>query len=110
MRTNILNFTIASRHGGTICQAAREEPAPIPGVVGSHQIWMSEFEIDIRATMDSEESRKTSDRLKEQRQRASRRGAPMPGGRRPFGFERDGVTINEAEADLIREAVARLLE
>ena len=71
---------------------------------------MSEFEIDIRATMDREESRKTSDRLKEQRQREARRGAPMPGGRRPFGFERDGVTINEAEADLIREAVARFLE
>jgi site-specific DNA recombinase len=32
-----------------------------------------------------------------------------PGGRRPFGYEADGVTVNQAEADAIRWAASQLL-
>lgn len=36
-------------------------------------------------------------------------GMVSGGGTRPFGYERDRVTLNEAEAELIREAVQRVL-
>jgi DNA invertase Pin-like site-specific DNA recombinase len=85
------------------------------GVDIDRAIWtpsgvMSEFEIGIRASMDREDSKKASERQIDVRQREAQRGAPGRGGRRPFGFEKDKKTINEAEAALIREAVARFLD
>jgi site-specific DNA recombinase len=54
------------------------------------------------------ESRKISDRQK-RRKRAQARNGEFSGGIRPFGFEPDGVTVREAEAELIREAASKLL-
>lgn len=48
-------------------------------------------------------------RQKRAQQQAAEEGRPA-GGRRPFGYERDGVTVNEAEAELVREAFARVLQ
>lgn len=39
----------------------------------------------------------------------AKQGRPHSGGRRAFGYERDGVTIIDAEADAIRWAAAQLL-
>lgn len=52
--------------------------------------------------------------LKEERQRDhsdayAQVGRPRPGGRRPFGYEKDGMTIREDEAQHVRDVTARLL-
>jgi hypothetical protein len=70
--------------------------------------FMSEFEIGIRATMDREESRKTAERLGDLKDRHAAEGRPS-GGRRSFGYEKDGVKINRAEAKLIKQAARRVL-
>lgn len=58
-------------------------------------------------------ARAESDRLKERIRRKhlelAQAGKDSGGGHRPFGFERDRVTIVEVEAELIREAAARVL-
>jgi DNA invertase Pin-like site-specific DNA recombinase len=48
------------------------------------------------------ESRRTSDRMKRKR-RAEARAGKAHGGIRPYGYEKGGRTINESEADVIRE-------
>ncbi len=52
--------------------------------------WLSEFELGIRATTDREESRKTSDRMRDVRAREARAGKPRVSGR-PFGYSCAGV-------------------
>lgn len=71
--------------------------------------WMSEFEIGIRATMDREESKKLSDRMKDVRAREAKAGKPRGGGKRPFGYESDLMTVRADEAELIQDAVRRIL-
>jgi DNA invertase Pin-like site-specific DNA recombinase len=75
-------------------------------IVGSG--FMSEFEIGIRASMDREESRKTSDRLLAVQERLAT-GGRFHGGRRPFGYAADGVTVDEDEAKLLKDAAKRIL-
>ena len=58
------------------------------------------------ATYEVENKRKRQ--LAETRQRA-KAGELSGGGTRPFGFNSDRLTINEEEAVLVKEAVARLL-
>ena len=57
-------------------------------------------------------ARKSSDdssrRLKRKMESLAQNGA-YKGGKRPFGFERDGTTLRSEEAALIREAAKRLL-
>jgi DNA invertase Pin-like site-specific DNA recombinase len=55
------------------------------------------------------ESEQKSERHRAKTDQLAAAGLPSGGGRRPFGFERDGVTVRESEAVVIREAVARLL-
>ena len=76
-------------------------------IVGSG--FMSEFEIGIRASMDREESKKSSDRVKQFKARDAMEGRPAMGGPRPFGFLPDRVTHDPEEAELIRSAARRLL-
>ena len=71
--------------------------------------FMSEFEIGIRATMDREESRKASERLCDMKERMAADGRPSGGGNRGFGYARDGMTVLEAEAAMIKDAAARFL-
>lgn len=49
-----------------------------------------------------------SDRQKAANEQAAKRGRRL-GGRRPFGYEQDGMTIRETEADAIRAAYAAFL-
>ena len=71
--------------------------------------WVSEFEIGVRAAMDREESKKTSDRVKGIKTRAAAAGRPNGGGHRPFGYASDRITIVEEEAGAIRDAADRFL-
>lgn len=51
----------------------------------------------------------TSRRVKRGFKKLREQRRPRPGGRRPFGFERDNVTIRAEEAEVIREIAERLL-
>ncbi len=86
--------------------------------------WLSEFEIGIRASMDREESKKLSDRMRDVRAREAREGKPRISGR-PFGYSCSGRRADEcevrgckhdgtmslipAEVEVIREAAERVL-
>lgn len=54
------------------------------------------------------ESRRTSDRMKRKR-RAEAKAGKSHGGHRPYGYDKGGMTVNEAEADVIREAAQLVL-
>lgn len=71
--------------------------------------WVSEFEIGIRSAMDREESKKTSDRMLDVRNREAKSGIPRIAGRRAFGYERDFSAVIPKEAALIEEAADRVL-
>jgi DNA invertase Pin-like site-specific DNA recombinase len=66
------------------------------------------FRARIMGTVARQESEKKSERLKRQRDQAALLGQ-FQGGRRPFGYERDGTTVRKAEAKLIRDAADRVL-
>lgn len=55
-----------------------------------------------------QESELKSDRIKEQKKQAAAAGK-WRGGRRPYGFEPDGSTHRDAEAEMIRDCTRRLL-
>lgn len=58
--------------------------------------------------IDSEyESRKTSKRVGRNMESSARAGK-VPGGRRAFGYQRDGMKIDKVEAAIIHEAVRRV--
>lgn len=58
--------------------------------------WLSEFEIGIRASMDREESKKLSDRMRDVRAREAREGKPRISGR-PYGYSCAGVRPQDCE-------------
>lgn len=55
------------------------------------------------------ESGVKSERVKRAARERAEKGYPPTGGGRPFGYSADGMTLEPAEAGLIREAVARVL-
>lgn len=67
------------------------------------------FKARILGAVARQESEKKSERLKRQRRQAARLGKPHSGGRRAYGYERDGATVQESEAAVVREAAGRLL-
>lgn len=58
--------------------------------------------------MAAKSSDDKSRRVKRAKKAQAEKGA-YGGGKRPFGYERDGVTIRPVEADLIRQAAARVI-
>jgi len=63
----------------------------------------------IKGAVAAEEARKTGQRMRRKKQELAERGLPSGGGRRAFGWERDGQTVRELEAALIREAAEVVL-
>lgn len=55
------------------------------------------------------ESEKIAERVKRAKLQRAQSGRWSGGGKRPFGFEPDGETVRESEAELIREAADRLI-
>ncbi|WP_406442730.1 recombinase family protein [Streptomyces sp. NBC_01613] len=55
------------------------------------------------------EAEHKAERQKRQRRQAAEAGRIAGGGKRPFGYEDDRVTIRESEAEAIREGVRRVL-
>ena len=62
----------------------------------------------IKAAADAAEAERTGERVAFAQAAKLRRGEDI-GGRRPFGFEADRITIRESEATLIREGVRMIL-
>ncbi|MDP8929570.1 MAG: recombinase family protein [Actinomycetota bacterium] len=66
------------------------------------------FHARILGAVAAKESADKSRRLRRQREQAARRGLPM-GGRRPYGYEPNGMDIRAQEAERVREAAWRAL-
>lgn len=62
-----------------------------------------------KAAMAAREVEKTRQRLLRKQQELAEAGRPTGGGKRAFGWERDGMTIRDSEATLIREAAGVIL-
>lgn len=60
------------------------------------------------AVWDAAEAERVQERVRRAKQQAATKGL-YRGGRRPFGYERDGVTVRESEADMIRQATRDVL-
>ncbi|MDT0143088.1 recombinase family protein [Microbacterium sp. PRC9] len=63
----------------------------------------------IKGNVDAAEAERIGERVSRAKAQAVEKGK-YRGGRRPYGFEKDGVTIIPAEADVIRWATQQLLE
>jgi site-specific DNA recombinase len=63
----------------------------------------------IMAAVAENESATKSRRQKRKNEQKAAMGEPHGGSNRPFGYERDGLTLIESEAVLVRELVARFL-
>lgn len=62
----------------------------------------------IKANVDAAEAERTAERVARAKKQAAEQGR-YRGGRRPFGYEADGVTIRTKEADHLRHATQGLL-
>lgn len=63
----------------------------------------------IKGAVAAEEVRKIQARTRRKKLEIAEAGRPSGGGRRPFGFEADMVTVREPEAAAIREAAKRVI-
>lgn len=61
------------------------------------------------AAMASKSSEDTSRRIKRKNLELAQAGRPGGGGSRPFGYQADRVTIRPDEAEVVREAAARVI-
>src|SRR5690606_24045353 len=101
-----------SRGGGPgwapLLEAIESANLDLDRAVATPSGFVSEFEIGIRATMDREESKKLSDRMSDLVARKAMQGKPQ-GGRRPFGYQEDRVSIRPDEAAALREMARRVI-
>ncbi|POH60613.1 recombinase family protein [Arthrobacter glacialis] len=67
------------------------------------------FMARILAAIASKESGRKSERLQRKARQLAEQGLPNGGHHRPFGYEQDRMTVNEAEAEVLRQAVGRFL-
>ena len=101
-----------SRGGGPgwapLLEAIEKAQLNVDRAVATPSGFVSEFEIGIRATTDREESKKLSERMTDLCERKAKQGKPQ-GGRRPFGYKKDMVTVDEDEAAILRDVAQRVL-
>jgi DNA invertase Pin-like site-specific DNA recombinase len=69
---------------------------------------MALFEARLKGVFAAEEARKTSLRGARKKLELAQAGKPH-GGSRAFGYEKDGMTLSPVEAELIKDAAARVL-
>jgi len=68
------------------------------------------LEVGIRAGLGAGESKSTSIRAKRVSEERASKGLPHAGGRRGFGMKRGHLSIDEAEAEIIRAAAVQALD
>lgn len=83
---------------------------PLANVSGDLDLSTSDGRLTarIRGSVARHESEKKSERLKREREQAALKGK-RHGGRRPFGYESDGITIREEEAAIVQEMARRFI-
>ena len=64
----------------------------------------------IKGAVAAEEVRKMKHRMTRKKLDLAEKGLPNGGGRRAFGWERDGCTVRKVEAKLIQQAAGRVLQ
>jgi len=64
----------------------------------------------IKGAVAAEEVRKMKQRMTRKKLDLAEKGLPNGGGRRAFGWERDGCTVRNVEANLIQQAAERVLQ
>jgi len=64
----------------------------------------------IKGAVAAQEADAVSDRVKRAQQQRREQGRPGNGGVRPFGYERDRMTVREEEAEIVREVADRILQ
>lgn len=67
------------------------------------------FTARVLAAVAAKESARKSARTKRRILQKAEAGLPNGGFRRPFGYERDRITVVESEAEIIREIISRFL-
>ncbi|MCR2819060.1 recombinase family protein [Microbacterium sp. zg.Y1090] len=67
------------------------------------------FMARITAAVAAKESARKSERVRRKMQQNAERGLPGGGANRPYGYEEDKVTVNPAEAAIVREIVGRYI-
>lgn len=85
---------------------------PVTSVSGSLRL-SSDADITMARVMvavANKSSRDTSRRVSRKHRELAEKGKPSGGGRRPFGYERDGMTVRQEEADAIRHIAQMLLD
>jgi site-specific DNA recombinase len=90
---------------------AWEYKVPVDSVTGSLKL-NTDADITmarVLVAMANKSSRDTARRVSAARERQARDGE-YGGGRRPFGFEEDGVTIRDAEAAIILDCSVRIVQ
>jgi site-specific DNA recombinase len=93
-------IALAERHG-----------IQLATVTGEHDLATPSGRLHFRmlGSIARYESEHRAERLRLKFEEQARAGRPKGGGRRPFGFEADKLTVNEPEAALLRDAAERLL-
>ena len=91
-----------------ICRRANVEVAWIGGALAPRDT-DGLLLLRILGAVASDSSAKTSKRIKRKNEERAAAGLPTGGGTRPFGYRADRVTVDPFEADLVREAVRRVL-
>ncbi len=94
-----------------LIELAERHGIQLATVTGEHDLATPSGRLHFRmlGSIARYESEHRAERLRLKWQEVARAGRPKGGGVRPFGFEPDKVTVNEAEAALLREAAERVL-
>jgi len=90
---------------------AEEYGVPVESVTGSLKL-NNDADITmarVLVAMANKSSRDTARRVSAARERQARDGE-YGGGRRPFGFDEDGVTVRKAEAAIVKECAVRIVQ
>jgi site-specific DNA recombinase len=94
-----------------LIELAERHGIQLATVTGEHDLATPSGRLHFRmlGSIARYESEHRAERLRLKFQEQARAGRPNGGGRRPFGFEPDKLTVNEPEAALLRDAAERLL-
>ncbi|HEY9394525.1 MAG TPA: recombinase family protein [Nocardioides sp.] len=90
---------------------SREPRVPVESVSGSLRL-ANDADVTMARVMvavANKSSRDTKRRVARKMEEMAREGRYAGGGARRYGYEKDGVTINETEAEVIREAARRVI-
>lgn len=112
MAYDLDRYTRDPRDLEDLLDLVEQQRIPVTSVTGSLRL-----DTDADVTMArvmvavaNKSSRDTSRRVRRKHEQLAEQGKPSGGGRRAFGYEPDGMTVREDEAEAIRAMAALILE